>query len=231
MNMKIITWNCCGGFRGKSERIAKLKPDIAAIQEAEPIKDISSLSGKPATYWHRNTLRPLRKSIGMVSYTSIKLAPIDIMPGVRRYEAQQGSQVFHVLAVWTSVATRPRMDYHQLHDALSTPDAAALIRQRPTVVLGDFNLDPSSKGWKALMELTESLKLVSAYHRFFKEDFGEETRHTHFHHGKEDNTFHIDYCFVPEEWTPRIDRVEVGSYADWGRVSDHAPLIVDLKFP
>ncbi len=28
-----------------------------------------------------------------------------------------------------------------------------------------------------------------------------------------------------------IDRVEVGTYSEWGQISDHVPLIVDLKFP
>ena len=226
--MRILTWNCCGAFRNKAQYIADLKPDIAAIQEVEPIDDKNALSGKTATFWHRNTPRPLRKSIGMVSYTKIKLAPIDTMLGVRRYEVELGSRVFHAMSVWTSVATRPKKDYHQLHDALGNPDVAALIRQRSTVVLGDFNLAPKFNGWKSLIELTDSLGLESAYHHFFKEEFGQETRPTHFHRGKEDHRFHIDYCFLPKEWTNRITNVEVGTYEKWHQLSDHVPLIVDL---
>jgi len=84
---------------------------------------------------------------------------------------------------------------------------------------------------KTLLEITDALGLVSAYHNFFHEDFGKETRPTYFHQGKKENPFHLDYCFLPKEWIPMIDRVEVGKYSEWGQISDHVPLIVDLKFP
>jgi hypothetical protein len=33
--MRIVTWNCQGGFRHKADKIAALQPDIAIIQECE----------------------------------------------------------------------------------------------------------------------------------------------------------------------------------------------------
>jgi endonuclease/exonuclease/phosphatase family metal-dependent hydrolase len=74
----------------------------------------------------------------------------------------------------------------------------------------------------------DDLHLVSAYHVYFGEEFGSETRATHFFRGKPDAPFHLDYCLVPESWKQAITRVEVGTHDEWHRHSDHAPLIVDL---
>lgn len=80
-----------------------------------------------------------------------------------------------------------------------------------------------------MLQLTRDLGLTSAYHSHFKDEpFGKEKRPTHFHRGKESAPFHLDYIFLPEAWTPRITNVTVGDYSTWHKVSDHAPLIVDL---
>jgi endonuclease/exonuclease/phosphatase family metal-dependent hydrolase len=104
------------------------------------------------------------------------------------------------------------------------------IRERPTVILGDFNDNASFKsgGWQALLDLSMPLGLVSAYHHHFAEEFGAESKPTHFHHGKQDAPFHLDYCFVPDGWAKRIRNVQVGSHEDWHKFSDHVPLTVDL---
>lgn len=74
----------------------------------------------------------------------------------------------------------------------------------------------------------DAFGLVSAYHHHFRESFGVETRPTHFHQGKEEAAFHLDYCFLPGEWAKSIKNVAVGVYNDWNSISDHVPLIVDL---
>ena len=38
--------------------------------------------------------------------------------------------------------------------------------------------------------------------------------------------FHIDYVFVPKDW--RLKSVEVGSFGEWGKLSDHVPVVVDV---
>jgi endonuclease/exonuclease/phosphatase family metal-dependent hydrolase len=105
------------------------------------------------------------------------------------------------------------------------------IRERPTVLLGDLNDNASFRGtrWSDLMTLLEPLGLVSAYHVFFKEAAGSETRATHFYRGDETRPFHLDYCFLPSEWLPRLKAVRVGAFSpERKKVSDHVPLIVDL---
>ena len=69
---------------------------------------------------------------------------------------------------------------------------------------------------------------VLAYHYFFNEAPGKETQPTHFHQGKQDRPFHLDYCFVPSDWASRITSVHVGGFSEWCAISDHVPLVVDV---
>ena len=80
----------------------------------------------------------------------------------------------------------------------------------------------------ALVRVMGSLGLGSAYHGFFDEAQGEETRPTYYHLWKQDQPFYIDYCFMPAAWIERVRRVEVGGYEEWNGSSDHRPLVVDV---
>lgn len=170
----------------------------------------------------------------MFSYTGLDIRAVDLPEPTfpfRRFEAFRGSLMFHIVAVWTYESKVRAESYRQAHKGLVEHNA--WIRQNPTVVMGDFNQSAKFKSdsWPKLMEITEPLGLVSAYHHYFQEEPGKEMRPTHFHQGKETAPFHLDYVFLPKAWADRITRVEVGSYADWHDLSDHAPLIVDLDLP
>lgn len=235
--MRIVTWNCrVGGFRKKAKYIAPLKPDILAVQEVEPLDNVQLLDGEcQPTYRDRMNFPVFpRRSIGMFSYTDTKLNAVDQLEPIfsfRRYEAQLGDQTFNVVGVWPYATKSAKTSYRQAHDGIVSREK--WIRERQTVLLGDFNNCASYKnsGWKELKKLIDSLGLVSAYHSYFGEEFGEETRQTHFHRGKETHGFHLDYCFLPSAWVKHITKVEVGTYSDWDKVSDHVPLIVDLDLP
>lgn len=69
--------------------------------------------------------------------------------------------------------------------------------------------------------------LLSAYHR--DRSFGREPDPTHYFLWKQDRPFHLDYCFVPRTWI--VDEVTVGSFEEWARLSDHRPVIVDVRVP
>lgn len=232
--MRLVTWNCrVGGFRNKTAKISLLRPDILVAQEVELLDGVLLFAGQEQpTYHHRISDSVARGSrgVGVFSYTGAELRPVDVGESMsfRRYEVKLGVLEFQVVGAWTWKTNSSVTSYRQLHDGLLRH--AEWIAQRPTVVLGDFNGNASFQGsnWKELLELMQQLGLVSAYHHHYSERFGEETRPTHYHLAKEAAPFHLDYCFVPEEWARRIKKVEVGSYADWCDLSDHVPLVVDL---
>jgi len=54
---------------------------------------------------------------------------------------------------------------------------------------------------------------------------------TYYFQWKEQRPFHIDYWFMPRDWAPNVQRVEIGSYEEWKGRSDHRPLLVELGLP
>jgi endonuclease/exonuclease/phosphatase family metal-dependent hydrolase len=106
----------------------------------------------------------------------------------------------------------------------------------PRLVGGDLNVMGTgygAAGFRRLAGELSDLGLRSAYHAFFEEHFGAESRATYFHHRRRDRPFHIDFCFLSADLLERVRHVEVGAYDDWvagaaGSVSDHVPLVVEL---
>jgi exodeoxyribonuclease III len=73
----------------------------------------------------------------------------------------------------------------------------------------DFNANtqwdgdcPASENFTALAGRLSELGLVSAYHEFYGEAPGQETRPTFFMYRHENRPFHLDYCFIPRAWLP-----------------------------
>ena len=69
---------------------------------------------------------------------------------------------------------------------------------------------------------------MSAYHEWNAEAHGREKTPTYYFLWKEDRPYHIDYCFVPRNWLPRVRHVEIGSFDAWKSHSDHRPLLVEI---
>jgi hypothetical protein len=187
---------------------------VLAVQEVEAIDNVLLFAGDcQPTFRDRicDATYP-RRAIGVFSYTDVKLDAVDggdPMYGFRRYRAEYRGLQFQVIAVWTSVTKSRKTSYKQAIEGVR--HHACWIQQQPTVILGDFNDNASFKttNWPELQGLMQPLGLISAYHSHSGEAFGKETRRTYFHRGKEDaSAAHLDYCFLPQDWVPRITRVE-----------------------
>jgi exodeoxyribonuclease III len=141
---------------------------------------------------------------------------------------------FTLLAVWACVAGEKRSDRYigQVYQALvAHPE---WFSGSPVVIAGDFN---SNKIWdakrevgnhSAVVKLLDERGLVSTYHEHFCEPQGEESHRTLYMFRREDKPYHIDYIFIPREWAPRLQTVEVGRYEQWSKLSDHCPVIVEV---
>lgn len=141
-----------------------------------------------------------------------------------------GPFAFTALLVWT----RKEHEYLLGLDASLTA-YSRLLTNGPAVVLGDFN---SNVAWdnprlatdfsRLSRRLNDEFGLHSAYHTWFNEAYGSETRATHYFWRKKSRPFHIDFCFIPEGWLSKIRNVSVPDEEPWSDLSDHRPLLVDL---
>ena len=77
------------------------------------------------------------------------------------------------------------------------------------------------------------LGLVSAYHVSRGVEAGDEPEPTFYWRRRAVDGYHIDYVFMPEDWSTCAFDVTVGNYEDWidSGLSDHVPLILEMAMP
>src|SRR6266851_1682539 len=232
MDMRIVVWNCKMAFSRKRQFLKNLSPDIAVIPECSRSSiDVAANCGSNGRWFGDNPKKGLGVLIGK---------PCSIIessePANRWIVALQisGPDNFLLIAVWASqVSKNPKDNYIvQVHRAIkANPE---WFNGQPIVLCGDFN---SNAIWdkmrregnhSSVVRFLADRKIVSAYHHFFSEEQGSETRPTHYFWHHKNRGFHIDYVFLSEDWANRITEVEVGKYDKWAKLSDHVPLTVKL---
>jgi len=226
--MRLITWNCCRGvYSRKSSLLDSLAPDVAVIQECGRPDDESE-----TCLWFGDNPR---QGIAVRSSNGYRLRALPTLANVPKFTFPVevvGPRTFLLLVVWA----KGKQPFRYVMGVVKAVEAYRnLIESLPTVLIGDLNsnaiwdkLHPKHLNHSALVSMLADLGIVSSYHTFFGEVQGAESRPTCYLLWKEGRPYHIDYCFIPSDWTPRLAQVQVGSYEEWRKHSDHRPLVVDL---
>jgi exonuclease III len=230
--MKIVVWNCKMALSRKWQFLQNLSPDIAVIPECSKNSiETAANFGFEGRWFGENP----QKGLGVVVAQAWAIA--DSKEPQHKWIAPlqiRGPENFLLIAVWASqVSKNPKDNYIvQVHRAIkANPE---WFNGQPVVLCGDFNSNAIWDGMRregnhsAVVKFLADRKIVSAYHQFFVEEHGRETRPTHYFWHHENRGFHIDYVFLPENWVTSIKAVEVGEYVKWAKLSDHVPLVVNL---
>ena len=225
--MRIVAWNCCRGpFSKKLEALGTLSPDVSVISEAiRPSEESKQRLWFPS---NASSLGIQVRANGDYQLRRLKRAdlPNCVVP-VR----VSGPIRFNLLAVWTWPAPSYIKAFMNGLSAYSN-----LLRSGPTVVAGDFNGNPvfdkprsRIKKWTVAFSELEDAGLVSAYHFVNQLAFGKELHPTHHFLRKPERGFHIDFCFIPREWTSNKLAAQVVSGPEWSALSDHFPVMVHTE--
>ena len=253
--MKIVTWNCRGALRNKIEIIDSLNADILVIQECENPK----YSTAKYREWVGNNYlwvgENKNRGIGVFSKNEFSIQKLEwdgkfTLHGFRRKSKLTSwttsdlklflpfsiNKKYNLLAVWTKGQKGECFDYIgqfwkylQIHYHELSNDN--------TIILGDFNSNQKwdrekrADAWWNHASVVEELKKMgfkSLYHFQNNELQGDETMGTYFHHKKYNQSHHIDYIFATSNLLSQY-KFEMGLYKDWIEISDHIPLIVNLK--
>lgn len=230
--MRIVSWNCQQGFKKKKGALAALKPDIAVLCEAPLTNPFeASLLDGPVS-WHSAGSVP-NKGLAVAGFHEELQSEAGRSPSCRWGVAVSRQDGPGVLGVWS--VPLPGQRYGQ--EVLGIIDSHAdWIAGGGVIVAGDFNIDANGVGngargavlFAEIIRRLAELGLVSAYHSWNGEAFGEESAMTHYHQRRPDRGFHIDYCFIPKEWHTAVRAVVVGAPEQWLQHSDHMPILVDL---
>lgn len=234
--MKLITWNCQGAFRKKAQPIVELAPTLAVIQECECPAKLRFASGirPPDDFlWQGGNLD---KGVGVFAYGDLRLTLDERYDPAFRHcipVRVTGAQELNLLAVWAMGHKQKALSYigQVYYAALHYAD---FLRERPSVLIGDFNSNAiwdrerAISNHSAVVRLLAEAGLISLYHTYFGEAPGQEQQGTFYFHRHPHRGYHLDYCFAPAAWLPRLTAVAVGNFTPWCAYSDHTPLVVDF---
>ncbi len=221
--MKIATWNVNSG--AISDRLTELRTehdaDIVAMQEtAAPATD------SPFCFWSGGLQH---KGVAVSSKIPCTLAKVagETSPAVGVRFADSDLGPFNLLCVWAKPAPSYFADLSRTFDLY-----ASFVRERPTVILGDFNMSARllHKGRQFYLlnaRLNHDFDVHSAYHDFTHERFGMEAMTTLYHQWGAAGCFHIDFVYVPARWLPKLTAVTVPGYSKF-TTSDHRPVVCDF---
>lgn len=232
--MRIISWNCNGGFRKKFHVLENLNADIVIIQECE---DPSQSTSIEYVKWAGNYLwigKNKNKGIGVFSKKGNSIKSIDLDAGsLMIFLPFTVNDDLNVLAVWTQGTESGEFryigqmwQYLQLHWNFFKSDKHLII--------GDFN---SNKIWDRkrnignhthVVEALKEIGICSSYHGIYGCDQGSELHPTFFMYRKTEKPYHIDYAFVSETLI-KDSNVEIGYPDQWLNFSDHMPLVFTLN--
>jgi len=237
--MKLITWNCQGAFRKKADIILTHKPDILVVQECEhPDKLLfSSTTQQPNDLlWFGDNNH---KGLGIFSYSNYKFQLIDEHNTDIKYVlpiSVFGGQIdFTLFAIWANNRQdRDNQYIEQVWKAINHYDQ--LLCSRPTILTGDFN---SNKIWdkkhskgnhSTVVDKLADRHIYSAYHKHLGQEQGNEKHPTFFLQRNKNKPYHIDYCFTSADIFAKVLNVEIGTYDNWVKHSDHSPLTIEFDF-
>jgi len=221
------------GFAKKRELLYWLRPDIAVISECS--RDSMLLcrrEGFDTCWWGENK----NKGLGVLVAEPWALEP-GCRPGQKWIAPVRihGPHEFLLVSVWACPVgnERERNYVGQIQEAI-VRHPKWFTAETPTVICGDFNsntvFDPGRKkrSHSRVVQLLAERGLVSAYHAFFSEPHGAETRPTYYFWHREERPFHLDYIFLPSKWMKCVTDFKIGTHGQWRPASDHVPIQVDI---
>ncbi|EMY71205.1 endonuclease/exonuclease/phosphatase family protein [Leptospira vanthielii] len=251
--MKIISWNCSGGFRKKYPRTFNLKADILIIQECENPYNYPEFFKKlehTKYFWEGENQN---RGIGIFFNETIDLKLLNwssefsiSIPGVisehlrwntkdlKQFLGVSISENHNLIAVWTKGGKNQSFRYIGQFWKYLLANKSNIV-EKPTIIIGDFNSnsiwDKIDRWWNhtEIIKILNSWNYKSLYHEAYTEKQGEEKIPTFFLQRKKEKSYHIDYAFLPNELLKNSE-IQLGKFEDWIDLSDHVPLIIEFEF-
>ena len=223
-------------FRRKVDLLLQYQPDLLIIQECEhPDKIIFPVSPTNVIWYGDNQ----HKGLGVFSFASYKLELLSChepsFKTILPITVSDGDVDFTLFAIWANNPQDKGNQYvGQVWKALHHYEH--LIKPERTILAGDFN---SNSIWDKprrignhtdLVEKLNLKQIKSVYHYHFGQEHGSEQHPTFNLYKNADKPYHLDYCFVSEDIMLKLAEIQIGTYDEWRKHSDHLPLIIDFNF-
>src|SRR6202795_4132032 len=180
--MRLVTWNCNkGAYSKKVPLLEPMAADVAVIQECAKPESESE-----RCLWFGDKANQGVLVLAAPEYSIRRLPVLDDVPKFVIPIGVSGPGIeFTLLAVW---AKGDSMSEYVQCIVTAVEMYRELISSLPCVLMGDFNssvqfasMCRADSNHLSLVTLLASLGFVSAYHTFFGEEQGQESRPTLYH--------------------------------------------------
>lgn len=231
MVVRIVAWNCRGGFHHKDDDLFKLDPDISVVSEASK-PSIDRLT-HCSTVWMGSQTRGLgviaRKGWTVLD-TGLRVSGSYFLP----VTLSRGPERLKLLAAWVAphrghYVPQTLNAVQHLKDFLASDDAIFAGDLNQNVVFDKSRAE--DKRFQSVLNHLDQIGMASVWHGHTCSAHGREEAPTFYQHYVREKSHHIDYAFASKALRKRVKDASIGLYRDWvgSRLSDHAPVIVDLK--
>lgn len=233
--MKIITWNCQGGFRNKFHHILTYPTDILIIQECESPKRINMSIINPTDYYWYGVSE--NKGIAIFTFSDYTMDISPLFEPTYQYiiplKIRKEKSSINLFAIWAmNNHTHPSHKYiGQI--GLALEHYASLLTQ-PCLIAGDFNSnaiwDTQNKpiNHSTVVQYLQQYQIYSLYHTQESLDHGAEKHPTFYMYRKINKPYHLDYCFASAILLQHGFQLTIADPDFWLQHSDHVPLIAEL---
>lgn len=210
--MRLVSWNCAGGYGKKAERILALEPDLLVIQEITE-NDADVVEARSA-HW---VGLPRHKGMAVFGFDDV---PCELVPwpsnDLRWYLPVRWNGL-GILAIWAHIITSPRRYVRVMHEALDV--YGSFLTAGPGIIIGDLNSNtvlvhkPWGRSHTDLVTRLNDLGFASVYHVRHNEAPGSELTPTFFLYRHLDTPYHFDFVFAANALSERA-HLSIGAVED-----------------
>ena len=249
-SMRIVSWNCNGALRKKTDAIDSLSADMLIIQECEdPERSLKAYQQWAGCYIWKGSSK--NKGIGVFARNGTEIKSLSWyrefrIPGMpvtsasatwktdelREFVPFRVNNTFNTVAIWTKQSTGGTFGYAgQLWKYLQSHRRD--LAEDECLLIGDLNSnvqwDRPDRWWNHTdnVLILKEIGLHSLYHEFNGIEQGNEPDPTLYHRRKLETSYHIDYAFASKRLRTGA-KIEVLQPEEWLAFSDHMPLLVEL---
>jgi exonuclease III len=244
--LRLVAYNFLNGGSAKrpgqwSRVLRTLEPDVVLGQECRPPGECAGESFRPTaedSFVWRPAGKPRRWGTGVL-VRAARLAPIEVphfggwVVGGEIRSRRWSARPVRIFSVHGPPGERGYV--RTMHAIL---DCLLDIKGRADLILGgDFNVvvgrrpaddpRPFSRGERELLDRIDGeLELISCWQTA---NPGRRLAQTLRWSGNPNIPYHCDGIFVPRAWGPRLASCRVVRGPRWTRLSDHNPVVVELR--
>jgi len=233
--MRFVTWNCRGALERKLHVASSFGANVLLVQECAPGVEVP---GFAPPVWYP-PYEGARKGTGLYVRNGWSADWSDDgvdLPWVRTARLSHAGHGLdlRLLAVWTNKNRGDGRPPYAEQFAMVLERHAELITPGRCIVAGDLNASvqgPSKELHLVNLDTAMGLGLVSAYHHANGLEHGEESDMTlrWVGPGRVEYFYHCDFVFVSSDLADNTVSHVVPLFADPEPVSDHQPVVVDLR--